>query len=318
MKKYLLKVALFLALAALTDLAAGLAFAGLRRAARSGQTFTNEYLSRRFRDDILVLGSSRAKHHYAPAVLEVGLGLSCYNAGEMGCGIVQACARFRMAVRNHKPQLVLYELTPQYDYLQEGPDYSASLGVIRQYAGDPAVRDVYLSFSDKLEPLRLLSQMYRNNSKLMVNLRDALLPPDGNKGFAPLPGHLHPGDEVYHEPQLRIDSLKLGCLERLISEAKAADVPLYLLVSPLYNGAPSPGLLAPARELCARYGVPLLDNTALEGIAGNPDCFVDAEHLSQTGAAAYSKVVVELLRQALRQAQGPPSASSGACSATGP
>ena len=38
MKKYLLKVALFLALAALTDLAAGLAFAGLRRAARSGQT----------------------------------------------------------------------------------------------------------------------------------------------------------------------------------------------------------------------------------------------------------------------------------------
>ena len=38
MKKYLLKVALFLALAALTDLAAGLAFTGLRRAARSGQT----------------------------------------------------------------------------------------------------------------------------------------------------------------------------------------------------------------------------------------------------------------------------------------
>lgn len=296
MKKYLLKVALFLALAALTDLAAGLAFDGLRRGARSGQTYTNEYLCRGFADDILVLGSSRAKHHYAPAVLEEELGLSCYNAGEMGCGIIPAYARFRMALRNHKPRLVLYELTPQYDYLQEGPDYTASLGVIRQYAGDPAVRELYLSFSDKLEPLRLLSRMYRNNSKLMVNLRDALLPPDGNKGYSPLPGRLYGDEETAWEPKLRIDSLKLDCLERLIRESKAAGVPLYLMVSPVYTGTPNPELFAPARELCARYGVPLVDNSALEGITGNPECFVDPDHMSQTGATAYSKVVAEQIK----------------------
>lgn len=35
--------------------------------------------------DLIVLGSSRARNHYNPEILEDSLGISCYNAGRSGC-----------------------------------------------------------------------------------------------------------------------------------------------------------------------------------------------------------------------------------------
>ena len=107
MKKYLLKIALFFALMAVIDVACGWIFGILRSKARGGQTHKNEYISNVCEDDILILGSSKADHHYVPSVFEDSLGLTCYNAGEMGCGIIPAYVRYKMVSQRHKPKLYL-------------------------------------------------------------------------------------------------------------------------------------------------------------------------------------------------------------------
>ena len=216
MKRYFLKIALFFAFVAVIDICCNWGFQSLRCNAHSGQTYKNEYLYRECEDDILILGSSKAAHHYVPSIFEDSLAMTCYNAGEMGCGIIPAYVRYKMVSKRHKPKLVIYEVTPRYDFLKDD-GYSTYLGVIRQYTGDNVVRNVYLEFSDDLEGIRLLSNMYRNNSKIISNVKDVLSDSDTYRGYEPLYGRLSPDTKRIKfvdtsEIKIEIDSLKLHSL----------------------------------------------------------------------------------------------------------
>ena len=49
------------------------------------------------------------------------LGVSCYNAGESGCGIILAYGRLLMILERYTPKAIIYEVTPDFDYL-DGKD----------------------------------------------------------------------------------------------------------------------------------------------------------------------------------------------------
>lgn len=293
MKKFLLKVALFFLLVAVLDVICGWGFDILRSKARGGQTHKNEYIANECVDDILILGSSKADHHYVPSVFEDSSGLTCYNAGEMGCGIIPAYVRYKMVSERKKPKLVIYEVTPGYDYLVDD-GYSSYLGVIRQYTGNKMVRDVYIDFSDELEGLRLLSNMYRNNSKLIMNAKDLLAKPDEFKGYEPLYGKMGtPKDnkEEKANEAVSVDTLKWFYMERLVKETKKDSVPLLFVISPTYSGELSTKYESVV-ELCEKYNIPLINNTGSAFFLNNNKLFQDGTHLNHTGAVAYSQMVV--------------------------
>lgn len=54
-----------------------------------------EYIANKATDDIIILGSSSATHHYVLQIIEDSLGLSCYNCGEEGNGVVLAYGRLK-------------------------------------------------------------------------------------------------------------------------------------------------------------------------------------------------------------------------------
>ena len=307
MKTFLLKIALFFALVAAIDVCCGWGFDFLRSKARGGQTYKNEYLNRVCTDDILILGSSKADHHYVPIIFEDSLGISCYNAGEMGCGIIPAYTRYKMVSKRHKPKVVIYELTPGYDYLRD-EGYSQYLGVIRPYANDNVVKDIYLDFSEDLEGVRLLSSMYRNNSKLVANVKDILTPPDNYKGYEPLYGSLSPNTKQTKIADkaveaINIDSLKLHYMERLIIDTKQDGVQLVFAISPAY------GILenkfnseySPAFELCGKYDIPLMDNSKNSAFMGKNELFQDKTHLNHHGAVLFSQMMAAQLKRDLKE-----------------
>ena len=158
MKRFLIQIAVFFGLVAVIDVCCGFGFDYLKSHAKGGDTCKNYYLAERCEDDVLILGSSKAARHYVPSVIEDSLGLSCYNAGEPGCGIIPAYARYRMVAERHKPKLVVYEVTPSYDYFV-ADDYTKYLGPIRQYRDKKAVRELYSSFGDEWENVKALSNM---------------------------------------------------------------------------------------------------------------------------------------------------------------
>jgi hypothetical protein len=58
------------------------------------------------RDDILILGSSRASHHYVPAIISDSLGSSCYNAGKDKQGLFYCQAVLNAVMKRHIPKMV--------------------------------------------------------------------------------------------------------------------------------------------------------------------------------------------------------------------
>ncbi len=308
MKRFVLKVLLFFSLVTVIDIICSWSFDFLRSKARGGQTFKNEYLFNSCKDDILILGSSRANHHYIPSIITDSLGITCYNAGVEGCGIIPAYIYYRMVCDRNKPKLVIYEVTPNYDYLIDQGGYSNYLGSVRQYADRDVVKYVNRDFSDELESLRLLSGMYRNNSCFIKNIKDVVLPKSNYRGYDPLYGQLMSNVISKHEEaendnnRIVVDSLKLYYVEKLIAEIIKDGVGLVCIVSPRFTFL-SPDIdsqYVPIKEMCKKYGVPFIDNTNIEGITGTMDYFQDLGHLNDKGAQYYTASLIPLLRQSIQ------------------
>lgn len=301
MKKFVLKTILFFALAALLDVVCGWSFDVLKSKARGGQTYKNEYLFNTCKDDILILGSSRANHHYVPRVMTDSLGLSCYNAGEQGCGIIPAYVRYQLVSERRKPKLVLYEVTPGYDYLEDKGGYSNYVGAVRQYADNEIVKKMYLDFSDELESLRLLSAMYRNNSCIIKNVKDIVKPTPYYNGYDPLYGKISLNrktkNNVHKEKSHKaVDSLKFSYMERLVEETKREGVPMAFIISPFYESPENATDYEPVKALSKKYGIPLIDNSRCDLFVGNAEYFQDNTHLNHQGAVAYTQYVIPQIK----------------------
>ena len=76
------------------------------------------YVMKEANEDLLIMGSSRAAHHYVPQILEDSLGMTCYNAGSDGeCIYYHYCLLASMIERGHTPKVVVYEVMNLDDVL---------------------------------------------------------------------------------------------------------------------------------------------------------------------------------------------------------
>lgn len=302
MAKYIKKVLLFFMLAAIIDVVCGYGFKYLISNAKGGDSQKNYYISEECCDDLLVFGSSRAVRHYDPRVLEDSLGLSCYNCGEQGCGIITSYARYRLIEQRHKPKLVIYEVTPNFDYFKT-EDYSKYLGRIRQYSNNPSIKDIFIELGDELEGVRLFSSMYRNNSFLVNNVLDNLTNERFEKGFKPLKGVLKSQQKPQKQSMKEMDSLKFSYVEKLIVELKKDNIPMCFYVSPRCIDSTmaleEEALYEPIVKLCRKYKVPFINHDYLDGISQNQQLFQDFGHLNKEGARIYSQIVSREVKQYL-------------------
>ena len=291
MNKFILKVALFFALVVVMDFAFGQFFSLLRAHAKGGSTANCEYIANRSEDDIIILGSSRATHHYVPQIIEDSLGVSCYNYGEEGNGIVLAYGRYKMLTSRYSPKLIVYEVTPGYDYGTIEPN-SKYLGYLRPYYGKAGIKELFDSFDDELSSVKMLSAMYRNTGKLLPNALDNVLYRDNNRGYSPLYGKMEKKtNKNDQESTKEIDSLKLFYVEKLFLDAKAKGIPFVCVASPRYCTENNIGGYEPAIALCEKYGVPFYRFIDYKPISEEIRFFQDAGHMNNEGAITYTQML---------------------------
>lgn len=299
MKKFLLKVLLFFACVVVMDFAFGRFFSFLRTHAKGGSTANCEYIANRAIDDIIILGSSRATHHYVPQIIVDSLGMSCYNCGEEGNGVVLAYGRLKMLTGRYRPKLVIYEITPGYDYGTTEPN-SKYLGYLRAYYNKDGISEIFDDFDDEQSWLKMQSKMYQNTSRLLPDLVDNVLGRDNNQGYSPLNGKLNeskrlstPVDRIAME----VDSLKLSYVEELIKLCQENDIPLLLMMSPWYNYGDNLIEYEPAMQLCEQYKVPIFNSINDSIIASNAEMFQDLSHLNCKGAEMYTSNLIPIIKK---------------------
>ena len=260
------------------------------------------YISDSVTADIVVLGSSRALHHYVPSTITDSTGLSCYNCGFENEGIVFHYALLRQLQQRYRPRLVVYELTYDYDiqYLSWRPANLKHIHVM----GDLQCRDSILRSVDPWERVKMLSRIYPYNSMAFAALasREPTTYDSAfvDNGYIPQFKHMQLDPDWQFHPQKwddQIDTLKVSYLKKMIAENAGH---LLIVVSPRYL-SPEDNIYGMVQQLCNEHGVPFVCMVSDPVISRDISLWEDDGHLNHTGALMFTRAIVPHIKKVLTE-----------------
>lgn len=302
MKKFLLYILLFFGIVAAVDYGFGYACKWLQNHAKGGSMKSIRQTALNQEADIVVMGSSRAHHHYVPSVISDVTGMSVYNGGVDGNGIVLASGLYDLIEERHTPSVIIYDVEPAFDinvYAEDGNN-TRYIGGLRPYCQNLQVMDIICRV-DPSERYKVLSSMFQYNGKIVDLLKDQFVASGYSAdGYSPMLGEMKKALEVNldnRKPDQ--DALKLNMMEEFIKRLGNSDTRLVVIASPKF-GARSSDVYDPIKEMCMHYDVEFWDYyTAKEFQC--MDFFKESMHLNDKGARAFSEIVAQRLIQTVKQ-----------------
>jgi hypothetical protein len=257
-------------------------------------------------DEIMILGSSRAAHHYIPQILEDSIGLSCYNAGSDGMCIYYHYGILASRIqRGCPPKMVILEVISTDAEVSQSATFSldAALDRYAPHYGEVAQIDSLYILNGWKERVKLMSKTYKYNSKLVQMIKCNYIPSPENKGYEALNGVMHIAEEQkvsdimpstsYSYPN--IEDRKLLYLQKLIDDCKTNNIELVMCYSPYY-GQTTPASICMIEQLATENNVTFL-NYGSDVHFQKPEYFQDASHLNDNGARMYSMEISRVLKQ---------------------
>ena len=255
-------------------------------------------------DEFMILGSSRAAHHYVPQIFEDSLGMSCYNAGSDGMCIYYHYGILASRIqRGCPPKMVILEVIGTDAEVSQGATFSleAALDRYAPHYGEFPEIDSLFAFNGWKERVKLMSKTYRYNSKLVQTIKCNYIPWPEERGYEALTGMMQVAEGVKAADVLAttsseepiIEERKLLYLQKFIDDCKANNIQLVMCYSPYY-GQSVPKSIRIIEGLAKRNDVPFM-NYGDDVRFQNPEYFQDASHLNDTGARVYSEELVRLL-----------------------
>ncbi|HEY5369695.1 MAG TPA: hypothetical protein VIJ75_11955 [Hanamia sp.] len=167
-KKLFLSIGIFTIVCFCLDFVIGTILNKLYFKQQSGLQYRTTYAIEKTNAEVIVLGSSRANHHYVPAVFENILHYSFYNAGKDGSSIFYNYAILKGILKRYKPRIIVLEiLKEELGFEKEWYDRLSEL--LPYYATHPEIRSIIL-LKSRSERLKLISKIYPYNSSLLTIL----------------------------------------------------------------------------------------------------------------------------------------------------
>ncbi len=260
----------------------------------------NNYILKELESDVVILGSSRAIHHYNPKVFSDSLGMSCYNCGEDGMGIFLMYARY-MSIKNRcYPKLIIYEIMPEFDLLPE-KDNLKYLKYLRPYIDNDDIAALVYNIRS-VERYKLWSCMYQYNSVFLDIVSQNKSKAAGiakEYTYSPLEGQMDYEPNVGKERKnVRFDSLKIDYLQKIIDECKKNSTQLIFSVSPMYKPSLDAAYVK-LNEFCKSNNITLLNHYSDTLFCMKATLFRDAGHMNKYGAECFTAMLVSEIKSSL-------------------
>ncbi len=294
MKKFIIKIFLFFIAVALCDFLFGIACQYMNNHSKGGGVKSRYYVCKESTEDILVFGSSRARYHYVPDIIEDSLEMSCYNTGEEGNGIIMCYGFLKMITERYSPKCILYDVS-RFDIYED--DNMKYLDLMKPYYHEPGIDSIFWSVEPKTRYM-MLSNLYRYNTTCLRVIGNYLHPGTNyEKGYYPLKGSMDYEPTEKGRRQGKVDSLKILYFDKFLQLAQEKSITVICLGSPYYDINPEDGFYNPIIELCGRYNVQFLDYTDTPCIDNNKTLFNDRTHLNEIGARLYTSEVAGMIKK---------------------
>lgn len=296
MKQFIIKLTLFLFIIAGLDYATGMIMDKVYAGTEKGDYGRNNYICTGTTADCLIFGSSRAIHHYDPKLIGDALGMTCYNCGEDGMGIITMYGRYQMIRQRYIPKVVIYDVVAGFDLAPD--DKSKYIGRLRYYADNKAISELIDSI-DNTEKYKALASSYKYNSRFVDIASQRLSHASGTAAgydYSPLEGHItyHVNPTVANE-HYEVDALKISLFERMMSQCKQDGTLFVVTISPWYQ-VEKDSEYSSIIALCKKYDIPVLNHLKDKDINFNPELFKDASHLNVEGVKILDERVCNELK----------------------
>ena len=299
MKRFVLRLLVFLTLMFILDRGFGVSMKYLQDHAKGGYVGHHNYILHQADEDILIFGSSRAIHHYNPQIIEDSLGMSCYNCGQDGNGIVLFYGWWQLMKNRHLPRMIIYDVNPEFDLFSG--DNLKYLGWLRSEYDNEAVKQIFEDI-DYTEKYKMQSMMYRYNSKFLQNIIDCIHPifQISPNGYLPLKGEF---DRMKiknrkNEDKIIFDSLKIEYLVSLIKDIKDHGIKLVFVASPVWYGLNDISF-EPLIKICNEKNVLFYNYSNDTIFIKNDELFKDGTHLNKKGADTFTCEISDQLKNVL-------------------
>lgn len=240
--------------------------------------------------DCYILGSSRAVHHYNPAILKDSLGLSVYNAGCDGQGISYADAILKAIYSRKKPKLVVLECSDT----ELLPTWLEKMSVLKPYYPQYSqMQDVAVMIGGDKEAFKCKFASYRLNSIPFRILKTYMTPKDKLNGFEPITINKEANLQYAEKnnESFSVDTTTMKVLNDLVKTCKDNEIQLIACFSPTLIPKHSNAIYL--KLLFANMGVSYLDYSNDERFIKYPDMFSDYVHLREEGANIYTKLIAK-------------------------
>lgn len=247
---------------------------------------------------IVIVGSSRASHHYDPRIFADSLGKATYNVGTDGCFFTHNCCVINSILERYSPELIIWEFEPSYLFEHSADDITS---MYLYYNKRDYITKTLNEVLPRSEVIKLNSNIYRYNSKLIRVLTRYLQnnnAPDEYSGYEPsAPKTLKEPLSLVEKnssPTSAIDSSKLYRFKETFENAKTKGVKIVLVNSPKYAIDTNVYMTDTVTNLCQEQGVTFIDCSQL--YINHPEYFNDPSHLNVIGADIYTKHITSILQ----------------------
>ena len=296
MKKFITKIVLFFIIIGICDFLFGKGMNYIINHIEIGGQGRDNHICNSANEDILIFGSSRAIQHYNAQMMEDSLGMTCYNCGEEGSGIILSFGRLSMVRKRHQPQIIIQDVDPRLDLFKNNNRiYLKWLKARYNREGIPEI----FNKIDKSERYKMASQIYRYNSKCIQNVFVYLTNVSAEtdiKGFRPVDAEMDTM-KIYkndNSESIVFDSLKLEFIQKFIEKSEGSE--LIFVISPIWYGM-NIDLTAPIRKICTEQKIHLFDFSNDPKYVHNNKYFRDGRHLNAHGADEFTRDLIKKIRE---------------------
>lgn len=261
------------------------------------------YVYQKCNAEIVVLGSSRARHHYVPSIITDSIGSSCYNLGANGKNIYFQFASLNLLLTHHTPKIVIYDC---FSVDVSKSDFKYDFGSLSDYYpiyGENSAVDSLINLQGPQYISRIFcSHTYRYNSRFLEYFLGHNDVKQG--GYEPLSG-VYEKRLAVHKENITIDYSKIGTMQNLIDLCRSHDIQVVFAVSPRYalneTDAPMTQKYEVVCELCQKNNVPFMYYELDTLFLKDNSLFKDKGHLNDKGARLFTERFSKDIKEVLHQ-----------------
>jgi hypothetical protein len=295
------KIGLILLLLVAVDWIAGYTLSYLYYQQKSGTKYRTTYALDGTKADIIVLGSSRASHHYDTRILEDSLNLSAYNAGRDGTNLIYSHAVLNSILKRHQPKLVILDFNSSEFY--NVPTREENLVSLLPYYNNHPELKPFIRQRSELEMIKLCSKVYPFNSTIVSSITGLRKSAEADfKGYLPINGTMD-------SPELdTLDFNKYVYSEKLIKNfediivlCKNANIQLFVVQSPRLDWYLNDRCENTLKDIAVKNNMGFVSFVNDSVYSKKTDLYKDQSHLNESGASQFTAALIPQIKMLLKK-----------------